>query len=417
MVPTEMDGFIGSAVAAESVLDATTILHGPGGCRIHLSRLSSRYVKREFNTREGSYFFHFDRVPCTYIDSDDYIYGAARKVSMVLDILEQDDTKFATIIQSPGASLIGDKLKDEVINKGLDDMTLVLDTSFMSKSFSEGYDTTIARIVSKLVKPGEKRKGTANIIGLPFTARGYHRFLRELKSVLGVMGIEVIAAVGTSCTLDELRESARAEYNIVIMPEYCRRLADYYEKELGIPAIVNPMGAPIGFRAMESFVRTVGDSFGMSAERILSILDHEMEDLRITLRASLDVGEKLRYKTFSVTGEPSVVYPLCDFMIGYLRMVPLSIALTEEDAEFEEKIENMLKQIDCSSALTTEFAATYTNVLFGPGSYVKLLQAQGRCGFGVDISLPSQDMIDYSPKSIMGLEGFRIMLDSLLNSR
>ena len=417
MIPTEMDGFIGSAVAAESILDATTILHGPGGCRIHLSRLSSRYVKREFNTREGSYFFHFDRVPCTYIDSDDYIYGAARKVSMVLDILEQDDTKFATIIQSPGASLIGDKLKDEVIGKGLDDTTLVLDTSFMSRDFSEGYDTTMTRIVSKLTAPGEKMKGTANIIGLPFTSRGYYRFLRELRSVLGVMGIEVIAAVGTSCTLDEIRKSAHAEYNICIMPEYCRNLADYYEKELGIPTVVCPMGAPIGFRAMESFVRAIGDSFDKSPERILPILEDEMEDLRITLRASLDVGEKLRYKTFSISGESSVVYPLCDFMIGYLRMVPLSIVLTEKDPVFEKKIQDLLRQVDCLPALSTEFAASYTNVLFGPGSYVKLLQAQGRCGIGVDISLPSQDMIDYSPKSIMGLEGFRIMLDGLLNSR
>ena len=417
MVPTKMDGFIGSAVAAESILDATTILHGPGGCRIHLSRLSSRYVKREFNTREGSYFFHFDRVPCTFIDSDDYIYGAARKVSMVLEILERDDTKFATIIQSPGASLIGDKIKDEVLAKGLGDTTLVMDTSFMSQRFSEGYDTTLTRIVSKLVSPSEKRKGTANIIGLPFTTRGYHRFLRELRAVLSSMGIDVIAALGTSCTLEEMRRSSEAEFNICIMPEYCRKLSEYYEDVLGIPTVRPPMGAPIGFYSMESFVRSVGMAFDKEPDHLISIMDDEQEDLRIILRASLDVGEKLRYKTFSVMGESSVVYAIADFMIRYLRMIPQSIVLTEEDPVMKDRILEMLRQVGSVQALDNEFGEGYTNVLFGPGSYVKLLQAQGKCGFGVDIGLPSQDMIDYAPKSVMGLEGFRIMLDDILNSR
>ncbi len=83
----------------------------------------------------------------------------------------------------------------------------------------------------------------------------------------------------------------------------------------------------------------------------------------------------------------------------------------------KEKIERMLEDVDSVPALGREFGKGYTNLLFGPGSYVKLLQAQGRCRFGVDISLPSQDMIDYAPKPVMGLEGFRIMLDDILNSR
>ncbi|NLL94768.1 MAG: hypothetical protein GX224_03300 [Thermoplasmatales archaeon] len=415
---TEMDGFIGSAVAAESVLDSTTILHGPGGCRIHLTRLSSRYLKREFNVREGDHFFRFDRVPCTYIDHDDYVYGAVKKIPLVLKVLGREETRFATVIQSPGAALIGDRLKDKIVTEGLGDRTLVLDESFMSEKFSVGFDSTLTEMTRKLTRTGcEKRPRTANIIGLPFTCRGYFRLLEELKSKLSVMGIRVVAAVGAGCTIDELKESAGAEYNICIHPEYCKRLSEYYNTELGIPTVFNEMGAPFGPYSMKSFIDGISKAFDTDPSPLTKEIDESMEDLKMITRSSLDVGERLRYKTFSIRGESSVVYPVSDFMIRYLKMVPKSIVLTEKDEGAESRIRAMLEKINESEALETEFASTYTNVLFGPGSYVKLLESQGMCGVGIDISLPSQDMIDFAPKSILGMEGFRIVIDKLLNSR
>ena len=76
------DGFYGSMLASESLTDGMTILHGPGGCRGYAASLSSRYVPREFKTVEGDFFFHRSRVPCTFVDRDDYIYGASKKVGM-----------------------------------------------------------------------------------------------------------------------------------------------------------------------------------------------------------------------------------------------------------------------------------------------------------------------------------------------
>jgi nitrogenase molybdenum-iron protein alpha/beta subunit len=414
---TKMDGFIGSGVAAESVLDATTILHGPGGCRIHLSRLSGRYVKREFEIREGDYFFHFERVPCTFIDRDDYIYGASKKIALVLEMLENENTKFATILQSPGASLIGDKLKDEVLQQGLDYKTAVMDTSFMSEKFSVGFDTTLVKMAEKIVKPNEKRKGTVNIIGLPFTSRGYYELVKELRSVLGRMGIEVIATIGCGCTLDEFSRSSSAEFNIAIMPEYSERLSKFYLDEYGIPTIRSEMGAPIGYYAMRAFVETIAGAMGVDAGPILKDLEDDRHMVEITIDSSMNVGELLNYKTFSIEGESSVIYPLADFMIRYMKMVPKSIHITESDPFFEKKIMDILEKMGCTSAIEEEFGAGYTNILFGAGSYVKLLQEQNRCGIGVDICLPSQDMIDIAPKSIMGIQGLHKMLDDILNSR
>ena len=417
MSSTEMDGFVGCAVAADSILDTTTILHGPGGCRIHMSRLSARYLKRDFKTREGDYFFHHERIPCTFIDRDDYIYGASKKVSMVLDLLENEDTKFATIIQSPGASLIGDKLKDEVLYKGLDYKTVVLDTSFMSEKFSVGFDTTLTKIAEKIVRPAEKEKNTVNIIGLPFTSRGYYGYLKELTGLLESMGLKVIAAIGAGCTLDELRRSSAAEYNLCIYPEYCKEISGFYEDVYGIKTIRCPEGAPIGYYALASFIESIGKSFGIDVSRFIADLEHDRKIVDITIDSSMAVGELLNYKTFSIEGESSVIHPLMTFMIRFLKMVPQSIVITESDEEFVAKIKDLLERMGRSSALEEEFGKGYTNILFGPGAYVKLLESQGACGIGVDINLPSRDMIDISTKSILGLDGLHKMLDDVLNSR
>lgn len=418
MLSTEMDGFEGSVLAAESITDATTILHGPYACRMFMSIMSERYIKREYTTREGDYFFHFSRIPCTSVDRDDYIYGASKKVAMILDILEQDDTKFATIVQSPGASLIGDKLKDEVLEKGLDSKTLVMDTTFMSEKFSLGFDSTLTKIAEKLVRPSEKRKGTVNIIGLPFTSRGYYELLQEIRRVFSGLGIEVIAAIGAGCSLDEFRRSSEAEFNVVIHPEYCGQLARLYEDVFGIPSIVNELGAPIGYRSMASFVRTVCERMGIDPSPVTDGLERDDHAVRNTMASSFGSADFINYKTFSVKGESSLVYPLCDFLIRYLKMVPSCIEVTESDPVFMGKIEEMLERLDLKDVMDVRFGEEdFTNVMFGPGAFVKLCERQGKCGLGYDISLPSQDQIDISPKSIMGLEGLHRMLDQVLNSR
>ena len=418
MSSTEMDGFIGCVLAAESITDATTILHGPFACRMFMSLASERYIKRKYETREGDYFFHFSRIPCTSTDKDDYIYGASKKVAMILDILEQDETEFATIVQSPGAALIGDKLKDEVLDKGLDRKTLVIDSSFMSEKFSLGFDSVLTKIAEKLAEPSEKKKRmTANIIGLPFTSRGYARLLKELRHVLSSMGIEVVAAIGAGCSIEEFRRSSSAEYNICIHPEYCRMLSRHYENVHGIPTIVSDMGAPVGYYSMRAFIANIAERFGADPSQALRDLSEDEEDVRMTMESSVGQADYLNYKTFSIEGESSTVFPLADFLIRFLKMYPKSIKVTESDPDFERRIQMMLEKIGCPEALEKEFGSEYTNILFGPGSFVELLEKQGSCAAGIDISMPSRDQIDIAPKSVMGLEGLHQMLDKILNAR
>lgn len=409
------DGFYGSMLAAESIIDGVTILHGPGGCRGLSAALSSRHVPREYRTVEGDFFFHRSRIPCTHVDIDDYIYGASAKVGMVLDILKSDRFGFACILESPGASLIGDKLQDEVIQSGLSDKVAILGKCMMSETFATGYDAMLRRIAEKLAVRKEKKRGMVNLVGLPFIARGCFPLVAELHRLLGMMGLTVNADIGMACTIQQMRDSGEAVANVCICPEYFSDTAEYYES-IGVPTVRGPLGAPIGYDAIRAWVLAVADATGADPSAVMEYIDREEKDVFRVLTASLGLGEFMRYRLFSVLAESSVALPLTRFMVKELKLMPRSVNLTEHDGDCEGKLKDILERIHAVSALETEFGKDFADVVFGPGSYGDYLKETEMCSTNVDIFLPTKEKMDIFPKSIIGLDGCRRIVEYVMNS-
>lgn len=416
MKHTRPDGFYGSMLAAESILDGTTILHGPGGCRGFASSLSSRYVPREFTSVEGEFFFHRSRIPCTYVDPDDYIYGASGKVGMILDLLKDKDTRFAVVLESPGASLIGDKLQDEIISSGMSEKTVLLGKCLMSESYGKGYDHTLCAIARKLAVKQEKCKGKVNLVGLPFTAKGCFPLVRELHRLLSMMGLEVIADIGMACTIDQMRESSSACANVCICPEYFAETGEYYES-IGVPLVRGPLGAPLGYEAMAAWVKAIAEATGTDPAPVLRFLEEEEHDVFRTVQGSLQAGEIAYFRSFSVLAEPSIVLPLLLYMVRKIRMVPDCIELTEKDGIYESQIREILQRMGVPEVLGKEFGTEFADVAFGPGGMVECLQQKGMCSTAVDIAIPSRAYFDIAPKSILGPDGCRRITEYVLNTR
>ncbi len=415
--PSRPDGFYGSMLAAESLTDGVTILHGPGGCRGLAAAMSSRYVPREHRTVEGEFFFHRSRIPCTHVDADDYIYGASRKVGMVLDILKSDQTEFACILESPGASLIGDKLQDEVIQAGMADKVAILGKCMMSETFAAGYDAMLLKIAQRLAVKKDRKSKVVNLVGLPFISRGCFPLLRELHGLLGMMGITVNADIGMACTVQQMRDSGEAVANVCICPEYFGRTGEYYEKELGIPTVRGPLGAPIGYDAIRAWIKAVAEATGADPSPVMELIDAEETEVFRVVRSAMSLGEFMRFRLFSVMAESSVALPLVQFTVKKLRLMPLSVSVTEHDAQCETDLKDILGRIDASSALETEYGKEYSDILFGPGAYGDYLKETNMCGTSVDIALPAKERLDLAPKSIMGLDGCRRIVDYVMNSR
>ena len=411
------DGFYGSMLAAESILDGMTILHGPGGCRGLAASYSSRYVPREFTTIEGDFFFHRSRIPCTYVDSDDYIYGASKKVGMILDLLKSKDTRFAVVLESPGASLIGDKLQDEVMGSDMSEKTVIMGKCLMSDTFGHGYDRTLCLISKKLAKKSKKEKNKVNIVGIPFIAKGCFPLLKELHSLLGSMGLEVIADIGAACTIEQMKESSKAAANVCICPEYFSETGEYYEKELGVPLVRGPLGAPIGYDAIRSWIKEIAEVTGCDPAPALKIIDDEDGEVGRYVSASLTIGEFSNFYTFSLLAEPSVALPLAQFLMKRTRIAPAAIELAERDEVYEKQLKELLERTGTSNSLGKEFGSVFTEVAFGPGGMCEYLLQKGLCSTAVDISLPSRDYFDIAPKSIIGLDGCRRIVEKVVNTR
>ena len=411
------DGFYGSMLAAESIIDGMTILHGPGGCRGLAASYASRYVPREFTTIEGDFFFHRSRIPCTFVDSDDYIYGASKKVGMILDLLRSKDTKFAVVLESPGASLIGDKLQDEVIGSNMSDKTVIMGKCLMSESFGKGYDRVLCLIARKLAVKREKKKNKVNIVGLPYVAKGCFPLLKELHGLLGAMGLEVIADIGSACTIEQMRMSSEAVANVCICPEYFAESGRYYEEELGIPLVRGPLGAPIGYDAIRAWIEEIAKVTGCDPDPAMKMIEEEEKDVFRCINAALSIGESANFYTFSILSEPSVALPLTRFLMKTARIAPATIELNENDEVYEEQLRELLERTGTIGSLGKEFGSEFAEIAFGPGGMCEYLLQKEMCTTIFDISIPSKDYFDIAPKSIMGLEGCRRIVEKVLNTR
>ena len=417
MIHSRPDGFYGSMLASESVLDGMTILHGPGGCRALASSYVSRYVPREFTTIEGDFFFHRSRIPCSFVDADDYIYGASKKIGMIMDMLRSKDLRFAVVLESPGASLIGDKLQDEVMGSEMSGKTVIIGNCMMSETFACGYDRTLSMITRKLTARTEKERKKVNLVGLPYIAKGCFSLVKELHKLLEMMGLEVISDIGIACTVDQIRESSKAVANVCICPEYFRETGEYYQDELGIPTVRGPLGAPVGYDALRAWILEIAKATDSDPEPVIKMIDDEENEVFRFVGAGLSLGEYAGGYAFSILSEPSIALPLMTFIMKRLHLAPYCIELTEHDDIYEKEILALLDKVHCRDASDRIFGSGFSEVMFGPGSMAEYYKQKGICRTAVDIFVPSKDYLDIAPKSIIGLDGCRRIVEKVLNTR
>ncbi|MDR2620537.1 MAG: hypothetical protein LBC29_05420, partial [Propionibacteriaceae bacterium] len=106
------DGLSGAIFALEGVRGAVVLLNGPTGCKFYHSSTAEAQFLKSSELDPLSYpeklYFGQPRVPCTYLDSDDYVYGSSAKLGEALrELWERVPFELLGIVNSPGAALIG----------------------------------------------------------------------------------------------------------------------------------------------------------------------------------------------------------------------------------------------------------------------------------------------------------------------
>ncbi len=416
-----LDGFSGALLAAESFGDGRAVLHGPGGCRSYHTFLSSQcYPRADIGDRErfsGQYFFGQDRIPCTYIDEDDYINGSEDKIEECLPIVCGIDDGFEVFIKSPGASLIGDNVTDAIERSGYSGKAMAIEESLISQPFSRGYDRTVMTVSEWMDPPvRETRKGTVNILGLPISSNDWREALADLGSLLAMAGIEVISSPGAGCGAEGIRESAVAEYNVIVSPEYCRDTAQYYEKEHGIPAIYPDAGAPVGFDATESWAESIAIRMGKDPSAVRRHITERRRDAYRKISGTL-YSQRVKCDRFSILTDSSVLYPLAVWLYGYLGMVPTCLCPDPgEDAGMVSSALSFLDRMGMRSVWNSDPSAAEADFLFTDGHTAGVQTLMGGCTKGVDIALPSLSRVNFIPRPVYGVAGSMYLLDEIFNA-
>lgn len=370
MIP-DPDGFIGTLLAIEGIADARAVLNGPNGCRGYPAWFSDRHYPRENsldrNTFQELFYFGQPRIPCTYLDCDDYVMGATEKLREILPLVAAKGDAFLAVVNSPGASLIGDDLDRFLAEACLDHVCMAIPSAAYSRPLPEGFDEAIVSVLCWLkLNRLPRAKDRVNLLGFSMIQKHWQGNIRELTRLLSLMGLFVTAVPGAGSCVAELRESATASVNLVVFPEYAWKTAKFYADEFGIPSVIPLEGAPVGFTATEAWIRSIAEATSHDpAPALAEIKRQRMHACHRIARHYHESGYP-KGATFAIRADASFALALAAWLDDYLGMVPVSvIPMDGADHSMDVRLREFLAGIGCPRAYGADLKTAAPDLFFG----------------------------------------------------
>ena len=402
------DGITGMIFALEGIKNSVVLLNGPMGCKFYHSSISQRLMPRPrmyIPQREGeepsevnfsnlnNWFFRQGRVPCTWLDSHDYVYGTAGKVEEALRFIRQNvSCDLIAVVNSPGASLIGDDLRQLAGDIFPDIPAVVLETPGFSRDYWDGTDEAIKGVLmqagGKLRDLPQKETGrpSVNIIGMSLWQKYSEGNILELRRLFGLCGIDITCVLCAGCSIDDIRKVPSADLNIVIYPELGKESAEWLEKNTGMPALILD-APPVGFDATAEMIGRVADMLGADT----SAFREELERARAWAWYKLDqihsASGRPNGTLFAVKSIPSEERAYERFFTDYLGMIRTKGDPGESDAELVFADANTIAEL--------------------------MLKRMEFCG--IEIANPSMGYVDVVNKSTLGISGALFLTEQVIN--
>lgn len=434
------DSITGMIFAAEGIRNTVVLLNGPMGCKFYHSTtsqfLSMRpllYLPSEKGEKVpvdynylNNWFFRQPRVPCTYLDSYDYVYGTSEKVREgLLFLREHVKFELLVIVNSPGASLIGDHLK-ELADAVLDGMPcVILESPGFSRDYAVGYEDAVLEIFRQVPamniwgkpegSPERTGKKTVNILGLSIWNRYYEGDRAELERLLRLCGVEVNCFLCAGCSLEDIRNLPRADLNLVVNPQMGSRCAEALYQMYGTEAWVCP-SLPIGFSAAEEMCLGLCRKLGTDASGMMEDSGRARALVWYKINEVYQMCGLPKGVTFAVAGSCCEVYGYSRFFMEYLGMIPDCMAVTSAgESALQEQLYCLAREYHGEHALEKDILDTRAELVFADANTIAALKAAGRVFCGIEISLPGMGYTDIIPKTHLGIQGAMFLTEQVLN--
>lgn len=400
------EGMLGSMLALEGVSDSVTILHGPTGCKQYPADLSEKafrsrngkFMVRDLFSHKRRFLFYQPRIPCTYLDGDTFISGASERLSELYDITVKDSPGLIGIINSPGASLIGEDLS----KVSSDIPTVRLESPGYSLPLGQGYQDCVIEIIKALSAPkGDKRR--VYVLGMGIWQYHWEDSEEEIRRMLALCGIDDVVFVCAGCSSDDIKGIADSELNIVLYDEFGLRTAEYCRDTFGTDYV---SGLPLGFDQCEDWIRNVCSALGRDPAKAL-------EDVSCWRRRSADRLSRLDAsfinisgRTFSADGDRQTVEQVSRFLYGYAGLVPVALSTGRSDDAVAIREEFGAKGIPVSDSVWD----TEADMALASGTVISSLKSRGIVREGVEICEPSRMHVCIAPEPAIGIKGTVMLL-------
>jgi nitrogenase molybdenum-iron protein alpha/beta subunit len=416
------DSFSGIIFALEGISRAVVLLNGPTGCKFYHSSASDNQRIRQFEFDPLNYpekwYFGQPRVPCTYLDSGDYIYGSKEKLTEALEFLRANvPFELLCIVNSPGAALIGDDLAGIAAEVASDTPVIAVETPGFSSDVCTGYEIAAVELLKKLPPSGAVKKipSSVNILGLSIFHRNYEGDIIELRRLMELCGINVNCVLCADCDVESIKGIPSAALNIVVHPEYGMKTAEYLKEAYKMPFYTCD-GPPVGFAATAKLMGDVCaalgadiSSFALESERARARAYSHIS--RINSLTGLPKGVN-----FAVEGTYSELYSYTAFLVKYFGMiVECASVLNERSDSFKDRLSELLTELGLADALNRDILQTKSELVFGSGNTIAKLKLSGHAFSGIETSLPSLGYVDVIPKTHLGLSGALMLTEQVIN--
>ncbi len=415
------DGFTGALMALEGIRDAAVILHGPTGCRGYHAALSEQWFPRDTRYEPLNYtdrfYFGQPRIPTTYLDGDDFVFGAGEKLTQAICAVLDRNPALVAVVNAPGAALIGDDLKRCLSSVEPQAPCVCIEMPSISQPTGEGHQQALIAVLDVLnLTPRQKKTHTVVLIGLSIVHQHWEGSTAELRQLLGLCGIEVLCVVGAGSSIEEWKKIPEASCFAVLHEEYGDRVARWLAERFPVPVVRMDAGAPIGFAATEEWLCSVAAAVKADpAPAIAELRERRREVARRMYR--IDTFQDIvRGSRFSVQADPSVALPLTQWLYSYLGMIPAAVETPEYmDSPLAQRLQSFLESIHCDDAWQRNWREMEAEVLFADGCQAAVARVSGLIPACVELMLPSDIYWDIVPKALLGARGAAYLVEQVIN--
>lgn len=431
------DSISGTVSACEGIRNSLVLLNGPIGCKTYYSFRGVDSVMRESNLwhmrgdlqlehamddriLRSQYCTGSPRIPASNLRYSDYIFGTREQLRRALnDLFSERRYDLLTVIQTPGTSLLGESLENELreIGSEFNVPYLFLEAPHLSGNALMGYDEATVRLLELLARQSGKpkrEKPLVNLFGFDAHEKYPEGGAEEIRRLLQLCGIEVGAVVGINCPINAFRTIPDGDANVLLCPERCRKTAEFLRTHYDTP-VYETGGMPIGFDLTEKFVRGISEMLGTDCAPAIEEIERGRARAFYFIARNMGVKGFPRDLRYAAEGECSLLLGYIDFLSGYLGIKPKAIHTLFTQCDGEDRVREALQQYDSVEAMDYDIAKVNDVLLLASANTIVELNTYSDNIFGIETANPGSGYIHVIPKTHIGVRGALYMLEQILN--